>query len=125
MRRFKTPRVPEPIVIALLVVFAAGCALLGLERPESFTERLAYAYSTHTAIVAATAESVAAADITVEAAESIAEGAREARELLDGARAVNDLGNSAEAGNRLALATTILDRLRGSFDDDRIPGGVP
>lgn len=92
-------------VIALL----AGCAQLGMVPAKSFEEKLAYAYSTHTAVLQTAASAVTLKQISKEDGMQVLKLADESRSLLDAARIV---GDPTAAQNKLVLATTILTQLQ-------------
>lgn len=105
----KQIRLLPVLAVAALVV---GCAALGIAKPETFSERLAYAYATHTAIQNAAANSLNAGEITSRDGEQILKLADDSRQVLDAARAASQAGDVATAEGRLALATNILQQVQ-------------
>lgn len=102
MRRFSLP------VFTLLATMLAGCGLFGLQAPESFNERLAYATSTTSAVYDSIAVATRAGDISPDDAEDLIEITDRARDLLISARRIQDAGETAEASRQLALALAIV-----------------
>ena len=100
-----------------LLMWTAACALAlssctTMLEPQGFEQRLAYAYSTHTAVMQAATSSVDADDLTLEQAQAVMRLADDSKVLLDAARVAavgNDLTN---AERQLVLATDLLNRLR-------------
>ena len=101
-------------VAAMWVAFAllTACGTLGLTPASRFTERLAYSYSTHTAVLNATTQAVNAGDIGSEDGERVLKVADEARKALDAAKLAVDIGDLQTAESRLQLATAILTELQ-------------
>lgn len=104
MRRMSLPALALLVVASLL----AGCSALGLQSPESFNERLAYATATTSAVYDSIAQATRAGDIAPDDAEDLIEIADRARDLLISARAIRDAGQEAEASRQLALALAIV-----------------
>jgi len=96
-----------PFLLALV-----SCAQLGLAPAQSFKERLAYAYGTHTAVLQAATGALTAQDITSEDAERVLKISDEARRALDAGRLAFDAGDLATAEARVNLATSILVELQ-------------
>jgi hypothetical protein len=96
----------------ILLALLAGCAQLGLAPAQTFDERLAYAYGTHTAVQKAAASSLTAKDISSADAEQVLKLADESKALLDGARAAAKIGDTSTANGKLLLATSILSQLQ-------------
>ncbi len=97
------------VAVSWLVI---GCTGLGLEAPQSFTERLAYGYATHTAVMDSTTHALEAGEISSSEAAEVAEIGDNARELLDSARAVHDAGRVPAAQRQLVLALALLTELQ-------------
>lgn len=96
-----------------LAAFAlVACAGLGLQAPESFNERLAYATSTTSAVYDSIAQGTRAGDISPDDAEDLIEITDRARNLIISARAIRDAGNEAEASRQLALALAIVSEVQ-------------
>lgn len=115
----KALRLLPALAFAALVM---GCGALGVPKAETFTERLAYAYSTHTAIQNAAASSLQAREISSTDGEQILKLSDQSRQVLDAARAASQAGDVATAEGRLALATNILQQLQAYL---RNKGGGP
>lgn len=92
----------------IAVVTLAACARLGLEAPQSFNERLAYAASSATAVYDAIADATRAGTLAPDDAEDLIEITDRAAELMTSARRIRDAGNEAEASRQLALALAII-----------------
>lgn len=95
-----------------LALGLTGCESLGLTKPQSVEQRLVYAYSTHTAILEATANGVAAGTLTPEDGERVLKLSDESRLLLDAGRAALSVGDTSTAEGRLVLALGILTQLQ-------------
>lgn len=96
---------------AVLAVFMVGCTSLGLQPAKSFDERLAYAYSTHTSVLTAAANSVEAGTLGADDAQQLLAMTDDARLLLDSARVAATGGDVGTAEGRLTLATNVLTEL--------------
>jgi hypothetical protein len=97
-------------VVALLLL--AGCAQLGLAPASSLTDRVAYAYGSHTAVLQSATAALEAGDIGVEDAQRVLKVADQARDALDAARFAVDAGDISTAEGRLQLAVSILTELQ-------------
>lgn len=95
-----------PFILTLLLW---GCAQLGLAPAQTFDQKVAYAYGTHTAVLQATTAALTAKAITVDDAKHVATLADQSKALLDAARLA---GDPTEASNKLLLATAILTQLQ-------------
>lgn len=100
-----------PVMLAVVACLAA-CPGLGLQPAGTFKEKLAYAYSTHTALQNAAASSLAAHEITSADAEAVLKIADESRQVLDAAKVADSAGDPKTAEGRLLLATSILEQLQ-------------
>jgi hypothetical protein len=89
-----------------------GCAGLGNEPAQTFNQKLAYAYGTHTAILQAATSSLEAGTISAANASDILKQADNAKLVLDTARQAFDAGDSAGANSKLAVAVTALGALQ-------------
>lgn len=98
------------LFVALLLL--QGCQSLGLTTAKSFEDRLAYGYSTYTAVVTAAANALNAKEITSDDATKFQDIARNARQLLDAAKLTAGVGDVATAEGRLQLATSLLVELQ-------------
>lgn len=94
--------------VALLAL--AACAQLGLAPAQTFDQKLAYAYGTHTAIVASAAQATKTGTLNATDAEHVLTLADQSRQFLDAAHAV-ETSNVNDASAKLALATAILNQL--------------
>lgn len=90
----------------------SGCASLGLAPASSFSDRLAYAVGTHTAVLTAATQSLEAGEIGTEDATRVLKVADESRKALDAARIASDAGDVSTAEGRLQLATALLTELQ-------------
>ncbi len=98
-------------IIPLLLVLSA-CASFGLAPASSFSDRLAYSYGTHTAVLTAATDSLEAGEIGSEDAARVLKVADEARRALDAARIASNAGDVSTAEGRLQLATALLTELQ-------------
>ncbi len=103
-------------LIASLAILAmsqlTGCESLGLQPANTFSEKLAYAYGTHTAVLKATTEAVKAGALSGADATQVLSLADQSRQLLDAARAISTSGDANGATTKLVLATAILTQLQ-------------
>lgn len=95
------------VYVALMLL--AGCAQLGLPAAQTFDQKLAYAYGTHTAVLQAATSAVQAHTLSPSDAEQVLKLADESRGLLDAAKAA---GGSPDGINKLALASSVLTQLQ-------------
>jgi hypothetical protein len=96
------------VPVALVVT---GCESMGIQPARSFDQNLAYAYSSHTAVLESAANALEAGSLTVEDAEAVLALADQSRTLLDSARLAAGAGDVTTAEGRLALATNVLQQL--------------
>ena len=73
---------------ALILIVLTGCSSLGLAPAKSLSDRLAYGYSTYTAVQYAAANATNAGELSKSDAETGLQLADQSRVLLDGARAL-------------------------------------
>lgn len=98
-------------IIPLLYLLTA-CASLGLAPASSFSDRLAYAYGTHSAVLVSATQSLDAGEIGSQDASRVLKVADEARTALDAAKLANGVGDTTTAEGRLQLATALLTNLQ-------------
>ena len=98
-----------PIVALLLL---AGCAQIGLAPASGLSDRIAYAFGTHTAVLESTTAALEAGDIGVEDAQRVLKVADQARQALDAARIAVGSGDVSTAEGRLQLAVSLLTELQ-------------
>lgn len=99
------------ISAALLLVLLTACASMGLVTPQSFDERLSYAYDQHTAALQSITTAVNAKEMSGKDGQAVLAIADNARLLLDAARVATTSGDTATAEGRLLLATNVLREL--------------
>lgn len=99
-------------ILPLLWLLVAGCASLGLAPASSFSDRLAYSYGTHTAVLTAATASLEAGEISSEDATRVLKVADQARQTLDAARVAAGAGDIATAEGQLQLAASLLTELQ-------------
>lgn len=99
----------KKLSVLFVLLLITACAQLGLTQPQSFDQKLAYAFGTHTAVLNAAATARKAGQITAEDAKQVLKLADESRSLLDAAKMT---GDPREAANKLALAVVILTQLQ-------------
>lgn len=97
---------------AVGVVAVPGCAAIGLQSPQTFNERYAYAISQTTGLRQTAADALTAKQISVDDAEYVLKVTDESRALLNAARAALTAGDTSTAEGRLSLATNILAQLQ-------------
>lgn len=108
----------RPVMLGILLAVSmpvalvvTGCASFGIQPARSFDQNLAYAYSSHTAVLDSAANALEAGSLTVEDAEAVLALADQSRVLLDSARLAAGAGDVTTAEGRLALATNVLQQL--------------
>lgn len=95
----------------LALVLLAACSSIGVQPARSFDQQLAYAYSSHTAVLDSASNALEAGDLTVEDSEAVLQLADQSRALLDSARLAAGAGDITTAEGRLALATNVIEQL--------------
>jgi len=98
-------------VLAMLMLLTA-CAQVGLAPAETFDQKLAYGYSTVTAVRTSAAQALNAGSIDITDAKqalSVTDGARSA---LDAAGTAFRSGDTATATGKLEAATALLTQLQ-------------
>jgi hypothetical protein len=96
---------------AFLLFTLTACALLGVPKPETFNQRVAFALGQVTAIRESATELVSSNAITADDAENVQAQANNARAGIDIAISYQSTDPS-QAENRLAAAQVILDALK-------------
>jgi hypothetical protein len=84
---------------------------MGLAPAKSLPERVAYGYSTLSAVQFAAANATEAGELSADDAKAVLKIGDEARALLDGAKAMAST-DPAGANDKLILATTVLTNLQ-------------
>lgn len=109
----------RPLLLALLFSTAVltlpvlqGCAALGIEQPQSFNQRYAYALGQITAVRLTAAKARHERQISVEDGEYVLRLTDQSRQLLEAARSVADLGDITNANGQLALVTSVLTQVQ-------------
>lgn len=97
---------------AFVLLLITGCAQLGLTQPQTFEEKLAYAYGTHTAVLQSAAAGVNGKTLSSADGSQVLKLADESRSILDAARIANKAGDINTANGKLLLATSILTQLQ-------------
>lgn len=109
-----------------ILLTIAACGSLGLTEPRSFSDRLAYGYSTTTALRAAATSSLNAGAITSTEGRYVQNLADESRTVLDAARTAYTAGDVSTAEGRLTLALSVLDQLQSYLTNrSAAAGGSP
>ena len=93
----------------VMLILLAGCAQLGLSTPQTFDQKLAVAYGTHTAILKATASELKAGHLKKADAQEVLTLADQSKALLDAARMA---GDTTVAQNKLTLAVAVLTQIQ-------------
>ncbi len=92
----------------VLLVLLSACSSLGLAPAQTFNQKLAYAYGTHTAVMQAAASSVQEGSLSGDDATQVLKMADESKVILDSARGLYASGDATGANNKLALALAAL-----------------
>ncbi len=108
------------LALAPLLFLIAACAQLGLEAPQSFDERLAYAVAQNAGTRSAAAMALDAGRIGKKDAEAVLELTSNVRVLLDAAKLASSTGDVTVAEDRLVLALSLLQSLQ-VFLNERNP----
>lgn len=90
-----------------VLLFMTGCASLGLAPAQSFDDKLAYAYGTHTGVLLSAHQAETQGAISKDEEKQVLMLADQAQAFLDGAKAVEG-SNPTAASNNLTLALNIL-----------------
>ena len=96
-----------PFVTALFLLIAA-CQLFGVEKPETFNQRLAYVYGTQTAVAQQIAEKTRAGLLGSEDNARFLRMVEDSKQIADGARTAMAGGDTSTAEGKLLLARNIL-----------------
>lgn len=102
-------------IIAVLCVLLCACQSLGLAPPKSLEDRVAYGYSTYSAVQYAAANAVTAGELSSADGEAVLKMADQSRILLDSAKALastDPRGASTQLDLALAVLTQIQSYLR-------------
>lgn len=94
------------------MVLLTACSALGVMKPQTFNQKLAYAIGVHTAILQATTAAVTSGALSSSDAEVVAKQADTARSILDLARAADTGGDVAGADHKLSIALATLTALQ-------------
>jgi hypothetical protein len=108
MQRQPLRLLPLPFILLLL----SACTALGLQPAQTFNQKLAYAYGTHTAVLQAATMDVKAGTLKSADAQQILQLSDQAKTILDSATALAASGDTTGATNKLALATAALTALQ-------------
>lgn len=108
------------ILLAIAVpsaMIVTGCETIGLTQPKSFDQRLAYAYSTHTAILEATTVAVTNGRLSAADGQAVLGYSAQSRALLDAAKLASVCNqtvpcDASTAEGRLTLALNVLTQLQ-------------
>jgi hypothetical protein len=95
-----------------IILLLVGCASLGLAPAQTFDQKLAYAYGTHSAVQQGATQALADKTLSSTDAMQVLKLADESRALLDAARAAAKVGDPTTANGKLVLATSILTQLQ-------------
>jgi hypothetical protein len=97
-------------ILGLLLVLT-GCASVGLPQPESFDQKLAYAYGVHTAVETSAATAVSTGALSKVDGQAILTLADQSKALLDSAKQLETV-DATTAGDKLALAVSVLTQVQ-------------
>lgn len=109
----KRYRIACTLIAAMLCITAMqACSSLGIQQPQTFDERYAYALGQTTALRQAATQGLANKSIGVADAEYVLKLTDQSRQYLDTARQVVTAGDAAKGKTQLELATSILTQLQ-------------
>ncbi len=117
----------RPLLLALALVLLlpqvpfglSGCTALGVPQAQTFNEKLAYAYGTHTAVLQATTAAISAGQLSSADAMKILSDADNVKVALDAASSAYAAGDTAGANNKLAVAVSILQSVQAYLNAHR------
>lgn len=98
--------------IVSLVLILTACTSLGLATPETFNQRLAYAYGTATSVRLVAADLLKAGTITVDNAKDVQSKVDAARTSLDAAKVASGAGDLSTAESKLSTAKAVLEAMQ-------------
>lgn len=101
----------HPLCLLPLLLLLTACQSLGLNTPQSFDQKLAYAEQADTAVLTAATASLRAQQITSADQEQVIKLADEAKALIDSAKLLSSSDPTA-ANAKLALASAVLTQLQ-------------
>lgn len=96
-------------VAAVWLLLLVGCAQLGLQTADTFEQKLAYAYGTHTAVLRTADAEAKAGFLNKEDGMQVLATADQARAILDSAALIKD---PAQANAKLILGLSLLQQLQ-------------
>jgi hypothetical protein len=105
-------RIRNYATLAALCWLLAACATLGIEKPQGFTDRLSYVYSTADGVVTATTNALNAQTISSADAKYVRDTAVSTRTLAEAAQTAYGAGDISTAEGRLNLAEGVLRQLQ-------------
>jgi hypothetical protein len=108
-------RIRHYAALGLLSALLTACQSLGLAPAQSLDQRLAYGYSTYSAVQFAAANAKNAGEISASDAEAVLKLADQSRVLLDGAKvllATDPNGAATKLGLAVAILTELQSQLR-------------
>jgi hypothetical protein len=100
------------VVLAAGLGGLGGCKSTGLTTPQNTEQKIAYGYSTVTAVRTTAADLLEAGKISVDTAKTVQDSADLARATLDQAKAFTAAGDTNKANQSLAAATSLLNSLQ-------------
>ena len=98
-------------IFGFLAWLIVACTAIGLQKPETFTEKLAYAHSTVNAIVGSTTSALNRHAISSGDATYISRTAVDTRAILEEAETTYSAGDISTGEGRLTLAISVLTQL--------------
>lgn len=101
----------------LLFLLLVACAALGLAAPQTFNQKLAYAYGTNTSVRLVAKDLLDSKAITAAEAVTVQTKADESRSALDAARSAGKVGDITTAEGKLLAAQQILGVLQTFLKD--------
>jgi hypothetical protein len=99
------------LTLPLFLLILSACAQLGIAKPESLDQRIAYAQGVNTAVLTASTSALRAKQISGDDHEHVIKIADQAKAILDSAVLLATTDVTA-AESRLKLANTILTELQ-------------
>ena len=94
--------------VPFVVLLLAACTLFGVEKPETFNQRIAYVYGTQIAVAQQIADKTRSGVISPDDNERYVSIVEDAKAVADGARDAMQVGDTETAEGKLRLAQNIL-----------------
>jgi hypothetical protein len=95
-------------VLSMFILLISACTSLGLTPPQTFNQKLAYAYGSVTSVRLVAKNLLVKSSITTDDAQNVQAQADVAKQSLDAARVASGSGDVTTAQDKLVAAQSIL-----------------